>query len=729
MRQGGVGDRAAARAALLMLTLAALGCPSHDRFAHPWSHRDDLELTSLEVAGVTRPGLWLEPDGSRELPLGRIEAGPLTTHLAAEKRGTRDVEVQIWLRTHGSSGGRAPNCELRWSPTDPEDWRPCRIEVARTHSDAVLEIRWAGTNATRVFVSSPITTVRGRQQRPPIFVLMLDTLRADCASLSGDEVVIGKSFARLAQDGIVFEHARSTSSWTRTAAASLFTGLSPHRHRVLDRLDVMSAGLATLPEELRRHGYQTAAWSSNPNVLPTWGFAQGFDEFTDVSVFPHSMDKTDVRQVLAGVYEKIEASGSSPVFYYIHLMDPHHPYLPPPRFLEKVRRDAALSATFPARRRFVNRGVFHLYQQYLAEIVDLDLQLVRLLDLLVEEGLYDESIVLVLSDHGEEFLDHGDRNHGRTLYEEVVRVPAILKLSKSERAGTRVEQPVDLGDLMPTLLEAAGVPVPDGIDGHSPLDGASPAGPKMATLKLDGRHYTSVVDDAGEWKLILDHAGAVPPKLFRLHDDPAEKQDLFRTHRDKARELSQVVLAAQAASEPGWHLRGCGTGEARMLAFRFSTPGATVRTALLEAADQLESLEGGFEVTLHLQPRSGLNMGYDPPRHMTVSDTDEVVIPAEDATSHGAIEITSAGGEPLLFSIGGSEWVRGTSVRLDTSTRAAQVVSSQVVDCLEPEAVPAEHAGRPYLIVWLAGSADLALDPEQVDPELRERLRSLGYAW
>jgi arylsulfatase A-like enzyme len=543
--------------------------------------------------------------------------------------------------------------------------------------------------------------------------------------------VVGESLARLAEDAIVFEHARSTSSWTRTAAASLLTGLSPQRHRVFDRLDIASAELLMLAEVLQGHGYQTLAWSGNPNVLATWGFAQGFDEFVDLAITPYESQKTDAVPMFDAILKKVDEVGAAAVFYYLHLMDPHNPYLPPPEIIREVQADQALAGTHPAGHG-AGQGDLPSYESYLAEIVDVDAQLGRFLDVLVERGLYDESVVLVTSDHGEEFGDHGGRFHGRTLFEEVLRVVGILKLPGGEMAGLRVAQPVDLADLMPAVLRGAGLPVPEGLDGRSPLEGPRGFRPRMASLELDGRSYTSVLD--GEWKLILQRGGH-RPQLFDLSRDPQETENLFEARPDVARRLGSILVERRASYQTGWHVRGCGVQTPSSLEFHLFPSRSQPRPVRFESNDELVPLPSdsgtqGFRARLDLQPRRVLNTRYVPPVPILDEDEDEVVLAAPQGAAIETIRLAEAHGGDLLVSLGsGGVWIRTASLTLDGSTVDARVAWNRPIACYEANFIPSEHAGRPYLRIWHEESVATSAKPEEIGPELRSRLRALGYAW
>jgi arylsulfatase A-like enzyme len=260
-------------------------------------------------------------------------------------------------------------------------WRECSIEVREPTRDAWLELTLHGPRNAEALVASPILVSRAAGARPSVFLVLIDTVRFDRLGTFNPGIRVGTFLDRLAMDGIVFEELRSSSSWTRPAVATLWTGLSL-AHKTLGRSDVLASDVLTLPEILQENGYETVAWSTNPNVLPIWGFAQGFDAFFDVGAFKWVTDKTDARAVLDLVKSALETHPRAPVFYYIHVIDAHWPYLPDKLHLQAVAADQSLKHTFPAADSSYDRRpeVELEYEQYLAEILDMDEAIGELLE-------------------------------------------------------------------------------------------------------------------------------------------------------------------------------------------------------------------------------------------------------------------------------------------------------------------------------------------------------------
>jgi arylsulfatase A-like enzyme len=160
------------------------------------------------------------------------------------------------------------------------------------------------------------------------------------------------------------------------------------------------------------------------------------------------------------------------------------------------------------------------------------------LDFLGERGLSEGTITVLTSDHGEEFLDHGEVGHGKALYQESLHVPLIIRWPAKIAAGQRIDAPVELVDLMDTLLGLARLPVPQPQDGSFLFRARKEPPPLFANLRLDGRDLWSVRTD--RWKLILDRKSD-EPKLFDLSSDPDESHDLSGDHPDRVRELRKLI--------------------------------------------------------------------------------------------------------------------------------------------------------------------------------------------
>lgn len=316
--------------------------------------------------------------------------------------------------------------------------------------------------------------VADRPSQPNILIYLVDTLRADRIGAYGFPGRVSPNIDRFAAQNVKFDLVFSQSSWTKTAVASIFTGLLPLSHQVLGRDDALPETLPTLPAELRSNGYETVGFSTNPNIVEQFGFDRGFDSFFFLPGQPHEFSDAVTRSFSKWLRAR---SRSAPFFAYLHTMDPHGPYTPKPeyrkRFAPKTRSSLelprpwlitdALSADPLLTLEEIKEDLESLY---IGEIAQNDSEFGAVLDLLQGEGLLDETLVIFTSDHGEEFFDHGQWAHGKTLYREVLHVPLIVKFAGARTGSRNVTTTVQHVDLLPSILGYIGAEVPDvhGID-------------------------------------------------------------------------------------------------------------------------------------------------------------------------------------------------------------------------------------------------------------------------
>ncbi len=371
------------------------------------------------------------------------------------------------------------------------------------------------------------------ERRPDVFLYTIDTLRADRLGCYGYERPISPAIDAFAAEAILFENAVAQSSWTKASIASVFTGLWPVDHGAMKRPQKLADEALTLPEILRDAGYQTVAFVANPNVSDRFGFDQGFEEFNYFT----RKDDTPSDELTAAILDWLDArQDPRPLFLYMHHVDPHDPYSPPPEFRRRHAAGVPPRVVRDVRRIFKDLAsgrkkpgpeiIGHLEALYDADIASNDHAFGEFVRYLKEGELFDDALILFQSDHGEEFYEHEHFRHGRSLHVESLRVPLVLKLPGS-REGRRVAEPVQHVDVLPTLLVYLGLPVPANLEGRDLLaaGGVEPR-PIYSYVHLDGPARVSVLD-AG-YKLIqrLDGDSLSRPQLYDVEADPEEQRNL-----------------------------------------------------------------------------------------------------------------------------------------------------------------------------------------------------------
>jgi arylsulfatase A-like enzyme len=388
-------------------------------------------------------------------------------------------------------------------------------------------------------------------RRPNILLYVIDTLRADHLGVYGYSRPVSPNIDAFAAEATVFEDAVAQSSWTRASMASIFTGLWPLQHSTNRRGDVLPPEALTLAELLNAAGYETVAFAKNQNIFPTFGFSQGFEHFNAMWTKGKSHRINEKVEKWLGSYDD-----ERPFFLYLHAVDPHVPYGPPEgikyRFASKSNDDLTLmrppglntwKALQPEQQA---RILGHLLDLYDGEIAFNDSSFGNLLEILKARSVYQDTLIILLSDHGEEFQDHGNWQHGRNLFVENLHVPLLIRFPDRGQ-GLRVRQRVQHIDLLPTLLDYLGLEEPDFLEGQSFLrwvtdpDTAVDTVPRpvFSFLHLDGLPNVSVME--GDWKLVqnLSKGEIAWTNLYNRADDPGETRD---------RALERPILASYLAS-------------------------------------------------------------------------------------------------------------------------------------------------------------------------------------
>jgi arylsulfatase A-like enzyme len=440
---------------------------------------------------------------------------------------------------------------------------------------AVVVLLLVAAGAASLFAQSksslstaPAGIPPGLENAPNVILIGVDALRAGRLSCYGYDRLQTPVMDSLAARGVRYANTTAQASWTKPSFATIFTSLYPSSHTATGKPDRLPQAVTTLAEVLAAGGYHTGGVADNINIAPTFGFDQGFADYLYLEpsylfLGNEVASQTALYQILrrgwamargGRIYvqdfyqdaavvnnravEWLDANQGTRFFLFLHYMDPHDPYFAHPYDGSGYARasnqnpDPALAPVFS--------------DLYDGEVRYLDEKLGQLFDWLRERGLYDDSLIILTSDHGEEFQEHGGWWHGQTLYQEQIAVPLVIKYPGGAQGGTVVTDLARSLDIAPTILDVAGVPVPEAMVGQSLWSATEP--PAYAFAEEDHEGNVLYAVRTPTHKLIVANPGnprGLPGEaLFDLAADPGEQQDLSAREPGQAQALRSTLREA-----------------------------------------------------------------------------------------------------------------------------------------------------------------------------------------
>jgi arylsulfatase A-like enzyme len=480
---------------------------------------------------------------------------------------------------------------------DPEIWEDADIDLS-AYAGKKIRLTFQTDAARKGAVglwANPLLTTRAPKSRPNVLVYMIDTLRPDHSSLYGYARNTTPFLKKLGESGIVFDDCQAQATWTKPSTASLLTSLYSFTHAIVNDYDTIPSGATTMAAQMRAAGYVTASLIANPFAGRITGLQRGFDYLSDWAVVQrHRKDAvdrgTDSAAVNQVVFPWLDHHHDEPFFLYVHTTDPHAPYRPPAEFEAKFAnpketpafnheyeefRDAsqygggAVFTRAMCRKKGIDPDQFiqQAMDRYDGEILHNDHSLEMLAGKLKQLGILDNTLIVVVSDHGEEFWEHGWTAHGHTLYQELTHCVLVLWNPKIFRTPRRIAEPAQLIDVMPTVLDLLGLKVPDVAQGQSlaPLAFGRPfqrrglvmssrfahPGPPSSVSVPENHTNTLALLDSN-WKLIYrdkaKQAGINRVELYDRRSDRGDKKNVAALHPKEVEERMAEInrwIAAQ----------------------------------------------------------------------------------------------------------------------------------------------------------------------------------------
>ena len=475
--------------------------------------------------------------------------------------------------------------------TDAERWEDAEVDLsAYAGTTAHLTLESVSSSPAAVgFWTNPVVTSRTLPRRPNVLLYVICTLRPDHTSLYGYQRETTPYLKQLGASSVVFDDAVAQAPWTKASVPSILTSLQAYAHGLVNESDTIPGGAITMAEQLRAAGYVTASIVANPFAGRASGLERGFDYVMEYPVVQRqrtdSVDRgTDSAAINRAVMPWLERHRDEPLFLFVLSTDPHAPYRPPAEFekqfanpaetdqfnrnYSKLRDIRAYGGGATVNRNeirakgidpdaFMKRAV----DRYDGEVAHNDHSIEVLTGKLKDLGVLDNTLVVVASDHGEEFWEHGLGAHGHSLYAELIHVVLLMWNPKLIPHGARIPDTVQLIDILPTVLDLLGVKAADGIEGRSltpllkggRLDSVVPAmSTKLALPQAQpgGGAPENLTDTIArvepEWKLIYraqpQRAHLKQIELYDRRSDRVDRNDVATQQPEVANRMKIEIL-------------------------------------------------------------------------------------------------------------------------------------------------------------------------------------------
>jgi len=434
-------------------------------------------------------------------------------------------------------------------------------------------LKQTGTGAL-VFVSglAPSLWVGGcskrrKRSKPNIIFIVVDTLRADHAGCCGYQRNTTPNIDSLSRQGMLFTNAIATAPWTLPSVGSILTSQYPCVLGIRDTITVIDKQYPLLSEVLKEHEYTTHGIVSHTLLSANLGFGRGFDQYDEKSMF--GFGGISSPEVTKKVVSFLRRRHSRPFFLFAHYFDPHYNYTQHekynyyPSYQGELKSSHSILELWRMRHRLTKDDIKYLVSLYDSEIAFTDEYVGKVLDELKDRDYYDDSIIIVTSDHGEEFMERGWIGHTVTLYQELVWVPLIMKFPGC--SPQIIDSSVSLIDIVPTIYQYLGFKVADALEGEvldlSQSDSRS-RGPIFSETFNPQVHqpkriikpiaFRSIV--LGDRKLIYDEKKDTT-QVYDLAKDPHERNDLSHLHLQQDQQLkvllSRYIAYVKSREKPG----------------------------------------------------------------------------------------------------------------------------------------------------------------------------------
>jgi arylsulfatase A-like enzyme len=574
-----------------------------------------------------------------------------------------------------------------------------------------------------------------RDTKLNVILIGIDTVRQDHLGCYGYDRGTTPNIDRLARRGILFENAVSPSPWTLPSFATVFTSLYPTQHGAVTPMTSMRTSFPTLAGLLKDQGYATGAIINAPYLGPRYNLSRGFDLYDMPPRKGRIADGTT-----ADALKWMDLNKDRPFFIFVHYFDPHTPYEPPSPYdtlfasgysgpignsFEPVRLASSRGSRFEGMEALTPADAKRIESLYDGEIAFMDKAIGDLLRGVDDLGLREKSLIVLLSDHGEEFFDHGGFEHGHTLYEELIRVPLMMSLPGVIPEGVGVRQQVRLLDVAPTVLDLLDMAERPGLQGVSlgPLikgnqrheSRSGPLlGPRFAYSEALLYGYENKSVSSYPWKLICDLATG-EESFFNLELDPQELRASQSVPYKPQRELRRALYETVFSMSDTWYVEVAGGDRDHVFNIQmdFGTGDTPVRLTLHKVFDSSGNIFSTEEAANTLVGPSELRV-----RRLRSADPVRLAFILSRSEAPVRFYLTIDGDPATGRTFVGRQLAPAPAMPFTQAPSHGQDSSMDA---------PATRPEPPYVVIWNERAGFMSDTRIKLDEATREELRSLGY--
>lgn len=576
-----------------------------------------------------------------------------------------------------------------------------------------------------------------RQTRPlNVVIIGIDTLCSDHLGCYGYDRDTSPEIDKFAARGTLFENAVSQAPWTLPSFATIFTSLYPAQHGAMAQNTKLRTDHPTLAMMLLKRGYSTAGIINAPFLRPEFKMDRGFEYYDYKPPFAGRIAEGTTSDALAWIDEHIDEH----FFIFVHYFDPHLPYDPPEPYDTKFFPDYSGEISKP-----FNLNVFprarvthfetmksipeedwdYIRALYDGEICYADQAVGDLIAGLDERNLTDNTLIILLSDHGEEFFEHGGFEHGHTLYNELIKVPLIITLPGRIPANERVTDHVRLIDIAPTVLDLLGIPPVRHLEGASlkpllagegrvsaPEGSLLPPGIGYSESLLYGTEKKSII--AYPWKYTYEVMSG-NHMLFNLAADPDEMENVAGTDAEALHPLEELLARTMFGISETWYIELSGDGEEHTFDIDVSSRSAQ-RTGSVYISRAFDS--SGRMVDIGAVGRGGVAAGGVALNDLKLSSKATIALKVEPENTPLRIDARIDGKTALESIYLGKVMENPSTMPFTVNKRRGEKFES---------GLPADRPGGAFILIWKSGRSLGDKAVLELGETIENELRSVGY--